>query len=148
MKKVSEIAKELTVTRQSIYKRINSTLTDELTGHIFKDEKGSMLIDTEGVVILKESFTETKGVNGTVNDKEDYSTVDSTDYCENDSANSDLNKFLMKHIEDLTKQNESLINKLEIMQMLLRNEQEKGRLLLPEVTEKSNDGFLKRWFKK
>jgi len=132
MKKVSELAKELGVSPQSIYKRINKTFKQQLKQHVHKDESGKTLIDSGGEEIIKRSFKR----------KDDEPFTDT------------FKEFLMKQVEEkdrqiseLMKQNESLTNKLEIMQILLKNEQEKGRMLI-EAKEEKQKGFFYRLFKR
>ena len=136
MKKVSELAKELGVSPQSIYKRINKTFKQQLKQHVHKDESGKTLIDSGGEEIIKRSFKR--------KDDEPF----------NEPFTDTFKEFLVKQVEEkdrqiseLMKQNESLTNKLEIMQILLKNEQEKGRLLI-EAKEEKPKGILSRWFKR
>lgn len=56
MKTVLEIANENGVSVQSVYKKINKTLLNELNGLIRKGEKGETLVTEEGARILKESY--------------------------------------------------------------------------------------------
>ena len=52
MKKIAEVAKELGVSRQTVYRRVTKNATAELQSHVTKDDRGTTLIDTEGVAIL------------------------------------------------------------------------------------------------
>lgn len=56
MKTVSELAKELNVTPQAIYKRLNKTLKTELKRHVQTDESGKKVITSDGVALIKRSF--------------------------------------------------------------------------------------------
>lgn len=56
MKTVSEIAKEIGVTPQAVYKRLNNQLKTSLKGRLHKGLKGETLIDADGERIIKESF--------------------------------------------------------------------------------------------
>lgn len=55
MKTVAEIAKELQVTPQAVYKRLNQ-FNNRFKTHIHKGLKGEKLLDAEGESILKEMF--------------------------------------------------------------------------------------------
>lgn len=131
MKKVSEVAKELGVSPQSIYKRINNTFKQRLKEHVHKDEGGKTLIDTEGIEIIRESFKPT--------DCEPFQQPF------NNRSQERLIEIMAKQLEEKDQQITNMMRQMEIMQMLLKNEQEKGRLLL-EVKEKKEDGLFKRWF--
>ena len=52
---ISELARLLNVSVQSIYKKINKTLKNELRPHI-ETINGQKIIDEEGIEIIKESF--------------------------------------------------------------------------------------------
>lgn len=130
MKKISEIAKELGVSRQAIYKRVNSTLKQQLTPFVYKDKTGTTLIKPEGVAILRNSFLSTNcqqfnqpGVN---------------------SLQSDLIEIMREQLAIKDKQISDLSRQVEIMQHLFKTEQEKGKLLIEAIPPK---GF-KKWFKK
>ncbi len=56
MKTVSEIAKEIGVTPQAVYKRLNNQLKTSLKAHLHKGLKGETLIDDDGEQIIKEAF--------------------------------------------------------------------------------------------
>lgn len=55
MKKIIEIARELGITPQAVYKKINKQLSKELETHVHKGEKNELLIDEEGQAIIKNS---------------------------------------------------------------------------------------------
>jgi len=52
---VSELARELSVSVQSIYKKINKSMRNELYSHV-KTIKGQKVIDEQGAEIIKNSF--------------------------------------------------------------------------------------------
>lgn len=56
MKSVLEIAKENGVSVQSVYKKINKTMVNELNGCIKKGERGETLINKHGEQLLMDSF--------------------------------------------------------------------------------------------
>lgn len=56
MKTVAEIAKEIGVTPQAVYKRINNQLKTSLKGSLNKGLKGETLLDVDGERIIKEAF--------------------------------------------------------------------------------------------
>lgn len=129
MKSVAELAEELDVTPQAIYKRLNGRLKSRLKKHT-KKSKGKTLINSQGQAIIRDSFdlrveTEFKRVESPV-----------------ESPSSPINSVLIdqlqtkdEQIKQLMKQNESLLEKIENMQVLLRHEQEKNLLLIEQHGE-------------
>ena len=59
MKTIAELASELNVTPQAIYKKIKQ-FKQPLKQHLHKGEKGKTLIDSEGQVIIRNSFKQFK----------------------------------------------------------------------------------------
>lgn len=56
MKSPYQIAKEIGVSHQSVYRRLETTLRNEMQGHVHTSEKGKMLIDADGEEIIRNSF--------------------------------------------------------------------------------------------
>jgi len=54
MKTIKQVADELNITTQTVYKKINKTMKDELLDHV-KRESGQTLIDETGIVLIKNS---------------------------------------------------------------------------------------------
>ena len=135
MKKISEVAKELGVSRQTVYRRVTKNATAELQSHVTKDDRGTTLIDTEGVAILTKMF-----------DCNTDSNADNQSYSKSYSADNLLIEMMQKQISEKDEMIKDLLRKLEIMQVLLKNEQEKGQLLIEENNE-PRKGFM-RWFGK
>ena len=120
MKSVAELANELNVTPQAIYKRLNGSLKVRLKNHTQR-KNGKTVIDSEGQAIIKNSF-ETKI-------KKDSKQVE--------NVNTILVEQLQKkdeQIQQLMNQNENLLEKIENMQVLLRHEQEKNMILIEQQT--------------
>lgn len=130
MKSISEIAKELNISTQAIYKKVNNQLKTELSTHIHKGLNGKTFIDEKGQAIIKTSLnqqfkTSSQPVDNRLED----------DYQKNYPLIEILKKQLEvkdSQIEELLKQNESLIKKVENMQVLLKSEQEKTTSLLTD----------------
>lgn len=68
MKTVAEIAKELQVTPQAVYKRLN-LFNNRFKTHIHKGLKGEKLLDADGESILKEMFRPAETTSSTTDDK-------------------------------------------------------------------------------
>lgn len=68
MKTVAEVAKELQVTPQAVYKRLNQ-FNNRFKTHIHKGLKGEKLLDAEGESILKEMFKPVETTSSTTDDK-------------------------------------------------------------------------------
>jgi hypothetical protein len=150
MRSVSEIAKDLRITPQAVYKKVHNQLKNELKGHVHKDGKGKTLIDEEGEQIIKGSLNR---------DSQPFKQPDSQP-----GENQLNNEFVLLlkdqlkvkdcQIQDLMNQNGSLLDKIENMQVLLKNEQEKTAYLTSgphtesEEQKKSTQGFWQRIFSK
>jgi len=146
---VSVVAKELNVSPQAVYKRLNNGLNglnnglNGLNKHVHKDKQGKKVIDTEGVELLRQSFVSTSSTTSSTTVQQPFK----------QPFKQDIDDILLeqvrekdKQINELLRQNESLINKLENMQILIKNEQEKTRLLITDEVQEEK-GFFKRWFK-
>ena len=70
---VGELAKQLNISTQAIYAKINDSMKDELTNHIHKIAKGKrfvIMIDEEGVEIIENSIVQVADEQLTSIDKE------------------------------------------------------------------------------
>lgn len=145
MKSISDFAKELNISPQAIYKKINHQLTTELVTHIHKGLNGKTLIDEVGEIIIKESLTQ----------KFKFSDNQFKPSSQPFNSNFELVELLKKQLEvkdnqigELLNQQESLIEKIENMQILLKSEQDK-KILLPNPDENRmglKTSFLKKIF--
>lgn len=129
MKTIKQLSKELKVTPQAIYKKVNNQLHDELMNHLTKGEKGETLVDAEGIEIIKQSFT--KQVDETVNSKVDMNLIE----------------MLKTELDYKNKLIESQSRQIENYQKILAVEQQQ-RLLLMETREVKQLGFFEKLFKK
>jgi len=134
---VSQLAKEIGVSPQSIYKKVNYTLSESLKIHITK-ESGKTLIDTKGEAILKKSFNKPLP-----NVQQQFNNNSTTE-------NTLLYEALIKQLEEKDNQlkaKDSQIDKLQILldnsQQLHHTEQKKSLLL---EHDKTNNKFT-TWFK-
>jgi len=118
MKSISEIAKKLDITYQAVYKKINNQLKTELKKHIHLQENKKILIDDEGIEIIEDSL------------KTDNFRV-------NNQLNTEFITFLQRQIEIKDSQIDNLLGKIENMQVLLKNEQDKNKLLLTPKEKKA-----------
>lgn len=148
MRTVSEIAKELKITPQAVYKKVHNQLKNELKEHIHKGEKGNTLIDEGGEKIIRESLNrESQPVK-----QPDSQQVEN-------QLNNEFVQLLKEQLkvkdgqmQDLLNQNNSLLNKIENMQILLKNEQEKTAYLTSGSAVESTEpqqpaaGFWQRIF--
>ena len=151
MKRVSEVASELNVSRQTVYNRVYKTLTKELTGHIHIDKQGKKVIDARGVTIIKKSLLVKQPVKQSVKrlqpiDKDFTQPIDK----EIKDILVDQLQEKDKQINELLRQNQSLIDKVENMQHLLNNTQQENQLLIaatsPQEAPQEEKGLIKRWF--
>lgn len=153
MKKVSEIAKELGVSPQAIYKRINKTFKQPLKQHVHKDEKGKTLIDSEGIEIIRRSFEPAVQQPFKQPFKQPFNNGSQERLIESQAKQIEMmDKQLSgkdKQISEKDIQIQNLQRSIEIMQMLLKKEQEKGQLLI-EVQREKEPKYkgIKGWFKK
>lgn len=125
--KISEVAKELGVSPQAVYKRVNKTFKQHLKPFVYKNDKGVTLVKPKGIEIIKESF------------KQPFNEPFSNNL---NNGSSELIEILREQLAAKDKQINDLSRQLEIMQHLLKSEQEKGKLL---IEAKPPRGF-KRWF--
>ena len=125
---VSQVSKQIGVSPQAVYKKINKTFVNELKDYI-SNESGKTLIYDEGLKILKDSFKSTN-VNQQL---KNGSTMDNNTYQE-----------LVKQLEVKDKQIERLETLLENAQLLHLNEQKKALMIEHDKT----GSRFKRWFNK
>ena len=134
-KTIKQLSKELKVTPQAIYKKINNQLNNELLNHITKGKRGETLVDKEGEDIIKSTFhkpVEQHNVNSLNNSLLDI-------------LKTELEQKNIL-IESLTRQNENLIRQNENAQKLLANQQQQNQLLIEGSSQKL--GFFDKWFKR
>lgn len=129
MKTVNQISKLLGVSRQSIYKKIDN-LGDSFSRHK-NVSKNTLRIDDEGIELLKNTFKKPVNQDCQVDSK---ATVNQQRQVDNEVIEVLKNQRdqLVNQLTEKDKQIESLLSKVENMQILLRNEQEKNKLLLED----------------
>lgn len=144
-KKISEVAKELGVSRQAVYSRVNQ-MSQVLTPYIKKDNRGVTLIKPKGVEILRESIASSNvSSNVSIESKVDSSSLQDELIELMKDQLAALNAQLEikdDQINELNKRLAESSRQTEIMQHLLKSEQEKSQLL---IEAKPPRGF-KRWF--
>jgi hypothetical protein len=157
LKTVVEISKELNISPQAIYKKINNQLSTKLLNHIHKDLNGKTCLDEDGERIIKESLSqkfkpEFKPVDNQF--KESSQPVDNW-FKENTAQNDAFITVLKAQLEvkdlqigELLKQNDSLIKKIENMQVLLKNEQDQMLQLTNQSEQQLKISFWDKLFKK
>ena len=118
---VSELAQELGVTPQAVYKRINGDLKLSLKKYIQKGKGGKIVIATEGAELIKQSF------------KPSLKPVD------NDAGNQfkdafkeSLEKVQIERIEDFKRQIESLNQQIERQQSSIEHLQRQNEALVQQ----------------
>lgn len=133
---ISKASKELNVSRQSIYNKLKDTKIVELKNNVKETEKGKM-INTKGLEVLRKIFNDylEQKANAKVESK---TTV-------NDNKVELLIETLQKENEYLKEQLTKQIQMTENSQILLKNEQEKSKLLLETTHSKSK--WWKPWSK-
>lgn len=147
MKSISEIARELKITPQAVYKKVNNQLKTKLKNHIHKDASGKTLIDEDGQAIIKLSVLRS---SQPVENQSSQSVVNQIEQ-ENELFNLLKEQLKIKdgQIQELLNQNGHLIQKIENMQVLLKNEQEKNTPLIAEdrinQAPKSKVSFWKKF---
>lgn len=152
MKTVSELAKEIGVTPQAIYKRINKTLKTELKQHVKKDNSGKIVIAIDGVDLIKRSFEQ--DLNAFTTDSKQVQ----PEIIEHMRQEIDyLRKQLNQKDELIAKKDEQIQEQLREASKLHQNTQEillrfNSKPLLEENTEhketSSKTGFFKKIFDK
>lgn len=140
MRTVNQIAKELGVSPQAIYKKVNGSLKGDLKKNIHKDKiTGKTLIDDKGFEIIKARSIQTNKAPAGSNQEPDQIPNSFV------TLLGDQLKEKDRQIAELMNQNKSLIDKLENMQVLLKNEQQQQALLVDNSNKKT--GLFDRLFK-
>jgi len=133
MKTISEIAKLCGVSRQSIYSKVNSkSLQGLLTGHIHKNDKGFTVFDDEGVNIISCQYDSQFTVKN-----------ESIDCKPDSKLDSEIIEILKEQIKIKDNRIDTLMNQMENMQVLLKQEQNTVKLL-----EEKHTPFINKFFKK
>jgi predicted transcriptional regulator len=132
MKTISEIAKELSVSRQSVYRKVTKNVTGRLQGHVHKENGATTMIDDVGVQILKDLFCN----NG-------YSKVTQSDNQSDTRGDSKIISILQEQLQKKDEQIATLMSQMENMQILLKQEQNTVKLL-----EEKHTPFINKLFKK
>lgn len=126
MKTISEIAKLCGVSRQSIYSKVNSkSLQGLLTGHIHKNDKGFTAFDDEGVNVISCQYDS----QFTVKNESIDSKLDS-------KLDSEIIEILKEQIKIKDSRIDTLMNQMENMQVLLKEQQ--------VLLKQKNQPFLKK----
>lgn len=150
MKTVSELAKELGVSPQAIYKRINDTLKVDLNKHIQKDKRQRTVITTTGEELIKRSFEHVQTAIETDSNRvqtafkeglnEKLESVQNERLQEFKEQVDRLNKELenkQNTIESLQRQNEALIKQNENSQSIIFSMQKQQQVLIEAPGRKS-----------
>ena len=119
MKSISTLARELKVSPQAVYKKVNNQLSTKLKGHVHK-ENGKTVIDEDGEKIIRESFIQS---------------VDNEFNSVENQANQ-LIQVLQQQLAAKDQQIENLLQKLENMQILLKGSQQQNQLLIESKNPK------------
>jgi predicted DNA-binding protein YlxM (UPF0122 family) len=140
---MSEAAKLLRVSRQTVYNKIDRS---DLQRHLQDTEKGKVLSE-EGFQILKSLLSnQNSTVNGQSNSVQDNKYIDSLI----DSLKAE-NEQLSRLLSEQSKQIADLTRIVENSQVLLKSEQERNQLLLEAAQapqEAPKGGFFSRVFRK
>lgn len=157
MKTVSELAKELGVSPQAIYKRINDTLKADLNKHVQKDKRQRTVITTAGEEMIKRSFehvlnefeTNLNRVQNAIKEdlNEKLESVHNERVQDFKQQIERLNKELenkQNTIESLQRQNEALIKQNENSQIIIGTMQQQQQALLEAPGRKGLFSWLKK----
>lgn len=142
MKTIKELAKELNLSKQAIYKKINTQLSSELEGHIFKDQN-IIMVDDIGIEVIKNSILDVSPPEQVSSafqpEKIQSDTSLATNYIASLENQIDkLENQIYKKDNLILKQQttiDELVNKIGNMQVLLKTEQEKN--LIAQHIEKT-----------
>ena len=102
MKKVSEVAKQLEVSRQTIYNHIGK-LDDDIAKHIYRQE-GVKVIDGQGIKLIKRSIGRQKGFK---------KSTEEFDSQEGDNQQQGEKEALQGHIKSLKEEIDRLESELQ-----------------------------------
>lgn len=122
---VAEAAKACNMSPQAIYKKINGSMSEILKGHISRDEAGKILIDADGVLLMKSKPAPAQSP--------------AADSARPTSADADT---LTKIIENLQQENASLIKELEHERATVREFTEKTMLLANKLAELTSNSQI------
>lgn len=137
MRTVSEVAKELNMSPQAINKKINNQLQTKLQGVVEKDSRGKWLISEKAFKIIATSCNQVAGqVAGEL--QPDLQLI---------SVLTEQLKTKDEQISELLKQNASLIDKLENMQVLMKLKSEKVEQIEGDIQEVKSQSLWSRIFK-
>ena len=139
MIKVSELANDLGVSRQTIYNHIDKLLP-KIDNHIDKF-KGAKVIDKQGVKMIQASV-------------KDKSNFDNDQNKVNSKGDEEKAKLYQRQIELLEKQIEQLENQVEMkdqqierLHIMIQQSQKNVEQLTGEVKEESFIDKVKTWFR-
>lgn len=141
MKSIPQIAREIGVTPQAVYKKVNNQLSTSLKPFLHKSEKGKISISIEGESLIKESFnkTSTSDVNSDSSDSQS----------QDNQMTSEFILFLQQQIKVKDEQIQEMLKQNQNMQVLLKQEQERTLLITElEDEEPKNITFWNKMFKK
>ncbi|WP_167630541.1 HTH domain-containing protein [Listeria valentina] len=142
-KTISELAKELGVSRQAIYKRVNqlpSTLTPKKVDKVYK-------LNADAVEFITKSVNQPDNQNDNENDNQVVKEVDRL--TEQNKELKAEKEQLHKHLIAKDEQLAGMQKLLDQQQQLLLKEQQKNQLFLEEAkteSESENKGFFNRLF--
>lgn len=148
MKTLSEIAKDIGVSRQAVYQKVNGMLSTNL--HEFTQKiNGILHIDKHGESIIKSAFNSKNKIVSVVNDdyKLDSKVIDNftvivdslNTQIENSKEQIKIKDEQILKLQELLQHQQGL---LENQQVLFKKEQEKNILLLER---KKNKTFWQKW---
>lgn len=132
MKTISQIAKELSVSRQSVYRKVTKHVTGALQGHVHKENGSTTVIDEHGIKILKSMFCN-KG----------YSRVTQSDNQSDSKSDSMIITILQEQLSKKDEQISTLMSQMENMQVLLKQEQN----TVLKLQERQDRKLLSKFFK-
>lgn len=152
MKTVAQVASELKVTPQAIYKRINKTFKTELKQHVKKDNSGKTVISEVGVDLIKRSFEQVLNEFETGFKQVE---TDITDHLKQEIEY--LRNQIAKKDEQIAKKDEQIQEQLREASRLHQNTQEillrlNSKLMLEdkqsqEAPTEQKQGFFSKLFK-
>ena len=177
MKTIKQTADELGITTQAVYKKINKSMKNELRNYL-KTVNKQILIDEQGINLIRDSLQPlptvvNQSTNETIANNEEIESNENTNHSDRDFKFfneqilflRDQLKLLQEELrierEHSREQSDKVISLAEQLaelnknnQILLKQEQEKTTLLLPEQLEvvsldeqKNKKGLFQKIFK-